>query len=498
MATPSSEQGPLHMEQSALESPTLSSRKRNREDESLDDSIWDLTDDGRPKTRRVNPQRLAIRLGPDLVAEMEALIVPGAKMPTFAIRKDFQERYAVDRRHIYDYFHSRGLRVAKEDKHTNLIRGRAMKAQAQAQAQAESQTILTTPSAVPKEETSSCDTVPQRPFLVKAPRSPKLRGRPPKQQMKIQEKKLKLMRRLNASAPKVTNKSCSPDTSSSLTSSAETSSDPGATTSSGTDTDWETPSPCPQFTLPADSSDDTDNAGPFPDFLDSPDDFVSRYGDSPENFQQPFLDAETTFCETSFDSFMMADEDSLLTEGGRTELYDLINNSISRGRPFQDSSGSFNPFTSDGFRSCSSYRLPQSRQTRKVGMYATGAIISSDVTSADYQDLRKWLSDEVDLYHPTLESHEYNPIRDSLEGGYDLLGLCSGTIVSGPGDFHYGENFASSEPKNRVLSVNPLSRAEYVGENTPSTLVLDKRNIENLEPGSSENHPASLPTTKDA
>ena len=62
-----------------------------------------------PKTRRVNPARLAIRLGPELVAEMEALIVPGAKMPTFAVRKDFQERYNVDRRHIYDYFHSRGL-----------------------------------------------------------------------------------------------------------------------------------------------------------------------------------------------------------------------------------------------------------------------------------------------------------------------------------------------------------------------------------------------------
>jgi hypothetical protein len=129
------------------------SRKRNYDslDESLDDSIWELNDDGRPKTRRVNPQRLAVRLGPYLVAEMEALIVPGAKMPTFSVRKDFQERYQVDRRHIYDYFHSRGahwvipivkyfllyagLRVAKEDKHTNLIRGRAMKAQAQVQLQ---------------------------------------------------------------------------------------------------------------------------------------------------------------------------------------------------------------------------------------------------------------------------------------------------------------------------------------------------------------------------
>ncbi|KAF9469689.1 hypothetical protein BDZ94DRAFT_1243027 [Collybia nuda] len=39
---------------------------------------------------------------------MEAYIVPGAKMPNFTIRKDFQERYCVDRRHIYDYFHSRG------------------------------------------------------------------------------------------------------------------------------------------------------------------------------------------------------------------------------------------------------------------------------------------------------------------------------------------------------------------------------------------------------
>lgn len=72
-------------------------------------SIYDTVDDARPKTRRVNPERLATRLDPRLVAEMDAFIVPGAKMPNFAIRKDFQERYCVDRRHIYDYFHSRGL-----------------------------------------------------------------------------------------------------------------------------------------------------------------------------------------------------------------------------------------------------------------------------------------------------------------------------------------------------------------------------------------------------
>lgn len=51
---------------------------------------------------------LAARLGPDLVREMEVHIRPGAYMPSFAIRKDLQERYSVDRRHLYDYFHSRG------------------------------------------------------------------------------------------------------------------------------------------------------------------------------------------------------------------------------------------------------------------------------------------------------------------------------------------------------------------------------------------------------
>ncbi|KAF8807990.1 hypothetical protein BYT27DRAFT_7097636 [Phlegmacium glaucopus] len=138
MGTPYTRNGSLSMGSYGLGDTTgsaVDTRKRTFDSlDSLDESMWDLTEDGRPKTRRVNPLRLAMRLGPDLVAEMEALIVPGAKMPTFSVRKDFQERYCVDRRHIYDYFHSRGLRVAKEDKHTNLIRGRAMKAEAQSQA----------------------------------------------------------------------------------------------------------------------------------------------------------------------------------------------------------------------------------------------------------------------------------------------------------------------------------------------------------------------------
>ncbi|KIL01000.1 hypothetical protein PAXRUDRAFT_184301 [Paxillus rubicundulus Ve08.2h10] len=68
--------------------------------------------------RRVNPESLALRLGPELVHDLDALIVSGnMEMPSFAVRKELQQRYNIDRRHIYDYFHSRGLRVVKEEKH---------------------------------------------------------------------------------------------------------------------------------------------------------------------------------------------------------------------------------------------------------------------------------------------------------------------------------------------------------------------------------------------
>ncbi|KIY73443.1 hypothetical protein CYLTODRAFT_485588 [Cylindrobasidium torrendii FP15055 ss-10] len=93
------------------------------------ESILPADADDRSKPRRVNPLHLASRLGADLVREMEAHITPGAVMPSFAIRKDLQERYNVDRRHLYDYFHSRGLRVAKEERFNNLARSRQKKAQ---------------------------------------------------------------------------------------------------------------------------------------------------------------------------------------------------------------------------------------------------------------------------------------------------------------------------------------------------------------------------------
>jgi len=68
-----------------------------------------------PQRRRVNPESLAARLGPELVAEMEKHIIPGSiEMPPFSIRRDIQIKFGIDRRHIYDFFHSRGLRCLNE------------------------------------------------------------------------------------------------------------------------------------------------------------------------------------------------------------------------------------------------------------------------------------------------------------------------------------------------------------------------------------------------
>lgn len=67
--------------------------------------------------RRVNPESLAARLGPEVVAELEKHIEPGnIEMPSFAVRRAVQVKFSIDRRHIYDFYHSKGLRCLKDEK----------------------------------------------------------------------------------------------------------------------------------------------------------------------------------------------------------------------------------------------------------------------------------------------------------------------------------------------------------------------------------------------
>ncbi|KAF9486359.1 hypothetical protein BDN70DRAFT_987936 [Pholiota conissans] len=410
---------------------TAKTRKRPREtfEDSFDDGQWDLTDDGRPKTRRVNPQRLAIRLGPDLVAEMEALIIPGAKMPTFTVRKDFQERYNVDRRHIYDYFHSRGLRVAKEDKHTNLIRGRAMKAQAQAQAQL--QAISQPPDPVVKQECAPCDVPIVRPFLVQIQQSPvKPRGRIVKRTSKVTDKKPRTAgtkrRATTARASETLN--IFRDSELPVTPLSGDGSESFAATSSGTDTDWESASACPQFAMPdgseySNGSIKKETRG-IPDFLPSPDDFVVGYFESSSsgNAPPPFLDLESSLLPCGLDDFgtlMTMNEHRLLTEEERNELYDLIDNNIPRVGGADDSTGTYTTFMSGESRSY--FDLPVTSHTdngsKRAGNHS--AVVADSPIALDIPDLRKWLSDDLDLCHSGMNLHALNPIRNSFEGCFE-------------------------------------------------------------------------------
>lgn len=71
--------------------------------------------------RRVNPESLAARLGPEVVAELERHIEPGSiEMPSFSVRRKVQVDFNVDRRHIYDFYHSRGLRCLRNERATRM------------------------------------------------------------------------------------------------------------------------------------------------------------------------------------------------------------------------------------------------------------------------------------------------------------------------------------------------------------------------------------------
>ncbi|PPQ64253.1 hypothetical protein CVT24_008656 [Panaeolus cyanescens] len=340
-----------------LVSPSIRKRSRESLEDSFEDNIWDTTDDGRPKTRRVNPQRLAIRLGPELVAEMEALIVPGAKMPTFAVRKDFQERYCVDRRHIYDYFHSRGLRVAKEDKHTNLIRGRAMKAQAQLQAQ--------------QAQTEAAEKVR---LTIYYPR--------------------KKPRKVFLDVPKNEDATGQPSY---------------LTSSSGTDTEWET---CPQFTLsPGTAGNTVEENPPVTDFLNSPEDFVAGYFDTPMDVQRAINDMDANAASNDLHSLMLIEDQNLL-HGHLDGLYSW------------DSYSSMAPYAPE--IPGTSIEKAHSGHTAK-GAGTKGLNIASYL-AADYPEFCRWLTDDSNMSPSGALLVDCNPAStESLDtlsctGAFNLLG----------------------------------------------------------------------------
>ena len=214
-------------------------------------------------------------------------------------------------------------------------------------------------------------------------------------------------------------------------------SEPGPWTSSGTDTDWEPTPTFPEFSLPNDSSDDTtESCGVGSDFLRSPDELVVGYFDSPlqPEAEELLLDIEgVTTC--GLESFMSVDEHRLLTEDERTELYNLINNNIPCASRAGESAGTYNTYMNEKTRSYFDRLLPVSRHSRtsRVGTPAhkPSTITCHSPAVVELPELRKWLSDDVDLYQPVMNTHKFNAASDPLEANLGLGDIPTGRVSSG-------------------------------------------------------------------
>jgi hypothetical protein len=273
-------------------------------------------------------------------------------------------------------------------------------------------------------------------YSVSIPRhAPRPRGRTiTKRKIKLEENKPRIMRRATLPSSRVSKvKKTLPESmflvAQSFSGDVFSESGPW-TASSGTDTDWEPTPTCPQFTLPNDFSDDTteESCGIGSDFLRSPDEFVVGYFDSPlqPEVEESLLNIEgVTTWDRGLESFMSVDEHRLLTEEERTELYNLINNNIPCAGGVEESAGTYNNYMSEKTRSYFDRLLPVSRHARtlRAGTHTHKplTIPCNSPAAVEFPELRKWLSDDVDLYQPVMSTHKFNPANDDLEAnlGHD-------------------------------------------------------------------------------
>lgn len=240
--------------------------------------------------------------------------------------------------------------------------------------------------------------------------TPKRRGRAPyaKRANKAQEKKPRVVRRQNA---QVSPKAAKISRASEFLAPRPLSESPSetllATSSSGTDTDWDTSSTLPELTYPSDFSDDTiEKTCDAPDYLNGPNEFVAGYFDSPPGVSwASFADIEGELaCDMSMESNLTVDEHHLLTPEERTELYNLINNNIPRTRGLElESVGTYNSYMDTKSRSYFDYMLPlrQLNLPWKAAPQAYTSGAACDLPMAmDFPDMQAWLADDADLYQP--------------------------------------------------------------------------------------------------
>ena len=225
--------------------------------------------------------------------------------------------------------------------------------------------------------------------------------------------------------------------------------------SSTTDTDWEATSPCPQFTLPSDSSDEgAEKIGGSSDIFSSPNAFVSGYFESPDlGTEEPLLHI-VDGSELDLVSFMALEENQLLSQDERAELYDLINDSVD-GR-----TGLHSASFAAGSRTYSDNIQSMQRRARPNRPDLLANKTATTSCDANMYDLLKWLSDDLDLYQPTLEAHDYHPARDSLDGPYGLNDLSVGGGASSHGVLVHP--VSPCRPRNRAYTLTTSNSVEGV------------------------------------
>lgn len=259
---------------------------------------------------------------------------------------------------------------------------------------------------------------------------------------KVRQKKSTVLRR--STAPKPLKRSRCP-VSATLHSLPEVLSESSGDLSvSGTDTDFDSTSVSPQFTLACDSSDESVAASAISDFLPSPNDFLGGFFGAPDHVPQIFSEIGGFLTN---EKLISVDSEHPMTKGERTELYDLISGSISSSVSVGAGQSSDVLFSADN--TTQGGRLYSPENVGKSNL-ARNTYLAFEPAHPDFHDLRTWLSDDLD-HQSLVDTHFFSRLQDSLSAGYYDASIAP--IVTN--DFGITGDYsqtATLSPHNRLLS----------------------------------------------
>jgi hypothetical protein len=95
----------------------------------------------------------------------------------------------------------------------------------------------------------------------------------------------------------------------------------------------------------------------------------------------------------------------------------------------EESAGTYNTYMSQKTRSYFDRLLPVSRHARtlRAGTYKPSTAACNSLAAMDFHELRKWLSDDADLYQP-MNAREFNPASDELEANFGHSGVSDALV----------------------------------------------------------------------